>query len=226
MDPNPNDPETSVAALIEDLRSVLQDDSATLADDVVLASWRHRLQGTMRDAPALKPQLGAALGDLMRESKRWANRTDYQWVSVGYGRLAIGHRPRRKAIEGMPASGVTHVVTLLCETEGAPAIGADVARAGVKWIWLPLENGEPPPAEKMTDIQTGFTKIRAALEEGGSLYLHCSAGIHRTGMISYALLGSMGRTEGESLDLLGELRTVTSEGVGDHRIAWGNQFGD
>ena len=179
----------------------------------------------MRGAPALKPQLGAALGELMRESQRWANRTDYQWVSVGGGRLAVGHRPRRKAIEGMPASGVTHVVTLLCETEGAPAIGADVARAGLQWIWLPLENGEPPPSEKVNDIQTGFTEIRTALEEGGSLYLHCSAGIHRTGMISYALMRSLGMSEAESLESLGRLRTVTSEGVGEHRIAWGNQFG-
>ncbi|MDA8527965.1 tyrosine-protein phosphatase [Opitutaceae bacterium] len=226
MDPLQNTGDPSAAALLSDFQAMLGGDAVELSDPEVVADWREKLQAAMRDGPELRPQLGAALGELMRESKRWANRTDYQWVPVGGGRLAVGHRPQRKAIEAMPVSGVTHVVTLLCETEGAPAIGADVARAGVKWIWLPLENGEPPPLEKVNDIQTGFTEIRTALEEGGSLYLHCSAGIHRTGMVSYALLRSLGRTESESLDLLGKLRTITCEGVGDHRLAWGNQFGD
>lgn len=225
MDPRPNNDEASAAALIAELQHSLREAAAELSDREVVTDWRDRLQAAMREAPELKPQLGELMGELMRESKRWANRSDYQWVSVGGGRLAIGHRPRRKAIESMSAAGVTYVVTLLSETEGAPAIGADVKRAGVDWIWMPLANGEPPPSEQLCEIATGLEQFKTALTQQGSLYLHCSAGIHRTGMISYALLRSLGVNQTDSLEFLSKLRTVTSEGVGDHRLAWGNQFG-
>ncbi len=168
-------PKIGAENLIGELRELLRDaNSSEFADRAVVASWRERLQSAMQDAPGLKPEMGVLMGELMRESKRWASR-------IGIS----GRWParRRKAIECMPAAGVTHVVTLLCEKEGAPTIGADVQRAGIGWIWLPLENGEPPPMSNLPQNKIGFSKIGDALAQGRSFFLHCSAGIHRTGMI-------------------------------------------
>lgn len=226
MDPHSKaDDATETAALIEELRGMLRDAPVEFQYSRVVAEWREKLRSDMVVAPRLKPELGAMLGEMMQVSKRWANRTAYCWVSVGGGRIAMGHRPRRKAIESMPAAGVTHVVTLLSEAEGAPSIGADVKRAGLVWIWLPLANAEPPAPSRLEDIKKGLATIKTALSGRGSIFLHCSAGIHRTGMITFALLRSLGANETESIELLKELRIVTREGVGAHRIAWGNQFG-
>jgi protein tyrosine/serine phosphatase len=54
--------------------------------------------------------------------------------------------------------------------------------------------------------------------------IHCSAGIHRTGMIANALLRSLGLTADEAKAGLLTMRQVTHDGVGEHRLAWGEQF--
>jgi protein-tyrosine phosphatase len=69
-----------------------------------------------------------------------------------------------------------------------------------------------------------FDRLKDNLEEGHHIYIHCSAGIHRTGMIANALLRYLGYTADESEALIAELRTHTAEGVGEHRLAWGDQF--
>jgi protein-tyrosine phosphatase len=52
----------------------------------------------------------------------------------------------------------------------------------MKWIWLPLEGANPPMAQsKYSVILEAVKMMEAALNEGGYLLLHCSAGIHRTG---------------------------------------------
>jgi protein-tyrosine phosphatase len=57
------------------------------------------------------------------------------------------------------------------------------------------------------------------------VYVHCSAGIHRTGMLTYGLLRSMGMSGAAALATLHALRPETGEGVGEVRLAWGEQFG-
>ena len=54
--------------------------------------------------------------------------------------------------------------------------------------------------------------------------VHCSAGIHRTGMFGYALLRAVGLDREASNAKLRELRAVTAEGVGDERLAWGDRI--
>lgn len=50
------------------------------------------------------------------------------------------------------------------------------------------------------------------------IYLHCSAGIHRTGFFAYILLRLMGFDAAAALNELAELRGVTANQVGDDRI--------
>jgi hypothetical protein len=92
-------------------------------------------------------------------------------VSVGGGAAALTHRPKLKALPAMRAAGVTHLVTLLSASEGAPAVGA-AARAA------------------------GLAALSNLIAAGAHVAVHCSAGIHRTGMFGYALLRTCGLAHG------------------------------
>src|SRR5687768_11831120 len=89
-------------------------------------------------------------------------------------------------------SGCTHVLTLLSEREGAQSIGAAASRAGLAWIWFPLDNADPLDEGRDPEVRELFDRVGRLLEEGSSVVIHCSAGIHRTGMIGYALLRHVG----------------------------------
>jgi protein-tyrosine phosphatase len=143
-------------------------------------------------------------------------------VCVSAGALALSHRPRRKDIAHLRGFGVTHVVTLLAEREGAKNLGEAVRQAGLTWIWCPLANGQPPDAQVTATIRPVLVELASLLDKGAAIVVHCSAGIHRTGMFGYALLRQVGRESSTARAKLTELRAVTGEGVGDERLAWGD----
>ncbi len=150
--------------------------------------------------------------------------TTWTWIAVGGGHLAIGHRPKVKALAALAADGCTHVFTLLSEREGALALRQAVEAAGLVSLWLPLASGDPAEADERT-VRAALKEARQALMAGGRVFVHCSAGIHRTGMIALALLRSLDIEEEDASELLVELRAVTAEGVGSARRAWADRFG-
>ena len=145
-----------------------------------------------------------------------------KWVAVSGGALAIGHRPKSKSLAAL---GATHIVTLLSEREGAHDIAQAAERAGVEWLWFPLKSGNPAEADERA-TRALLRTLRHALLSGGKIFIHCSAGIHRTGMITTALLRSLGLNREESSSLLRELRDVTAAGVGHARVEWASKFAD
>ena len=148
--------------------------------------------------------------------------SELKLVPVGPGALALSHRPKRKDVPQLRSLGVTHVVTLLAEREGAKEIGEAVQRAGLAWIWCPLRNGQPPDGETTATLRPVLAQLAALVHGGAAILIHCSAGIHRTGMFGYALLRQIGLPPTEARAKLLELRTVTGEGVGDDRLSWGD----
>ena len=145
-------------------------------------------------------------------------------VPVNGGTIAIGHRLKAKVLEDVIEQGVTHIVTLISESEGALDVQKAVADTGLEWLWLPMENAKPPDESRTSEIRQFFSKLNALLEDGAYLYLHCSAGIHRTGMITYALLRYMAKNSAESFDILKTLRELSSQEVGLERLLWGDSF--
>lgn len=147
---------------------------------------------------------------------------DCNWVSVGNGRLTLWHRPGAKAVPELRAFGCDCVVTLLSAREGAPVVGELVEQAGIEWVWLPLENGQPPRGAVSEAVLAALPAIAARLDGGHSILIHCSAGIHRTGMVAFALLRWHGYSEEEALAAIGEMRAHTGAGVQRKQIDWGN----
>jgi hypothetical protein len=149
---------------------------------------------------------------------------DLTWVLVGAGRLALWHRPGRRLFDAIRDAGCSHLVTLLCEREGASQIGEAAQAAGLAWRWLPMSNSEEPIGAARTALEHGLAELSTLLDEGRSLVIHCSAGIHRTGMIAYALLRCRDHTRDQAITIIGQARAHTRDGLRERLLCWGDDI--
>ncbi len=145
-------------------------------------------------------------------------------IEISNGLFALGHRLKVKVLADIKAQGVTHVVTLLSEKEGALEVKKAAQANQLNWLWLPLENAKPPEEVRLEEIRRMFSQWQALLEQGAYIYIHCAAGIHRTGMMTYAFLRYLSFSSSESFHRLHCLREILIEEVGYERFHWGNYF--
>ncbi|MEO0881194.1 MAG: tyrosine-protein phosphatase [Pseudomonadota bacterium] len=132
--------------------------------------------------------------------------------------LVIGPRPGKKSVDRLAGLELTHCCTLLGEKEDPRAIERICQRMGVHWIWLPIAGGGEE-ALKAAPIEEYIDTVSAAIAgvANPKIYLHCSAGIHRTGYIAYIFLRIMGLDEPAALQALRALRSVTADQIGEDR---------
>jgi protein-tyrosine phosphatase len=149
--------------------------------------------------------------------------TRYNFVKVGNGRLALNHRPGGKDFPLLRELGCTHVVTLLKESEFAKTVGVHTNSAGLEWVWIPVPNGNYPQGEVHQHLLAAMPKLSKLLDEGKSLLIHCSAGIHRTGTVAYGLLRWRGMERDEAMQVILQIRPVTAEGMLEKRRRWGDE---
>ncbi|MBE93063.1 MAG: hypothetical protein CMF14_09200 [Idiomarina sp.] len=171
-----------------------------------------------------KKYLGPLIGKIKRLQKTLHNLEKVDWVEVLGGHLAIGHRPSNKMFGDLNIQGATHVVTLLCEREGAANLEKAAKKQNFAWFWFPMESASPPDVSTFPVLKNLFLNMTEALNSNGKVYLHCSAGIHRTGMITYAFLRFAGMDKASALEKLMLLRSETGKNVGVARIEWGDSF--
>lgn len=149
--------------------------------------------------------------------------TRYNFVKVGNGRLALNHRPGSRDFAILRQLGCTHVVTLLKESESAKIVEVNTHSAGLEWIWLPVPNGNYPEGEVHQRLLDAMPKLSRLLDEGKSLFVHCSAGIHRTGTVAYGLLRWRGMEPEEAMQVIHSIRPITAEGMLEKRMRWGDE---
>lgn len=145
-----------------------------------------------------------------------------RFVKVGNGRLALYHRPRRTDFPLLHQMGCTHIVTLLKESEGAQRYGDMARTAGIEWVWVPVPNGKTPEGDVHERLLETMPKLSQLLEEGKSVLIHCSAGIHRTGLVAYALLRWRGISGDPAMQVIEQTRKETAEGMMEKRRRWGD----
>lgn len=150
-------------------------------------------------------------------------------VPITSNELCIGHRPKKDDLLDLRDEGFTHIVTVLGKSEGALDVGQAAEKAGFQWIWLPLANAKVPLQNHDDGINVRRTirELKSLFLDGNSfsrVYLHCSAGFHRTGMISLLLLRQLGFDEEDAMDFLEQLREATVQNVGRQRIQWAFSF--
>lgn len=140
------------------------------------------------------------------------------------GRLALSNRPKIKQLSQFAALGCERVVTVQGKNEMPGQIDVATRAAGMAWTWIPVGHGKFPEGEADRYLRRGLLDVVSALDGGESVLIHCSAGIHRTGMLAFAVLRWSGATEEEALETLSALRTATREGVREEHLRWGNQL--
>lgn len=148
-------------------------------------------------------------------------------MSVGGGYVAVWHRPPPRQVKLLADDGCTMLVTLQAEREKAPQVGSLAEKHGMKWVWCALEGanrallGQKKVHAKVMDA---VTQAAAEVRAGGSVCVHCAAGMHRTGVFTYVLARRLGLAEEEAMMMLLHTRPITYRGVGSFRIAVGEEI--
>jgi protein-tyrosine phosphatase len=146
-----------------------------------------------------------------------------KFVRVGNGQLALFHRPRNEDFTSLRELGCTHVITLLKESEGAERYSILTKAAGMEWFWLPVPDGKYPERDLHERILQAMPVLSQLLDNGKSILIHCSAGIHRTGMVAYGLLRWRGLDRKQTLRIISLTRKETAEGMMEKRMRWGDE---
>jgi protein tyrosine phosphatase (PTP) superfamily phosphohydrolase (DUF442 family) len=100
-------------------------------------------------------------------------------------KIIRGGRPINKAaIQQLRQMGVTTVICLLkpervysCEIKDVTTEKAAVLEAGMKFVYIPLDEMTTPTTE---DLKKFFVAVE---DSKGKVYLHCNHGVDRTGIL-------------------------------------------
>jgi|SRR4051812_36191437 protein-tyrosine phosphatase len=100
-------------------------------------------------------------------------------------------------------AGITHIIDMQIEFDDTPLAEAH----GIEVLWNPTDDDfelKPPHL-----FQRGVEFAEDALEKGDSkIFIHCAAGVHRAPMMTLALLGSMGWSVKDAIELIQGRRPV------------------
>lgn len=132
----------------------------------------------------------------------------------------LGPRPGKKSKDAIQAQGVTHMLTLLSPREQPDSVKRIAQAIGAAWHHFPIDGGHIETLDKV-DLRALFQLYDEFLraDDDAVIYLHCSAGIHRTGFVVYLLLRYRGLSADAASAELTRLRPVTSDQVGEDRLA-------
>ncbi|OJJ14899.1 hypothetical protein BKI52_40810 [marine bacterium AO1-C] len=139
---------------------------------------------------------------------------NYNFIQIlDAGKLALSQRPKVKEIKDLVSADCDRVVTILSVKDRPQNIGVEAEACGMQWHWLKVAN-----AGKITDQEHLLFKsmvhtIYDAILDNQSVLVHCSAGLHRTGMFAYALLRQANLDREEALEIIKQMRPATQEAL-------------
>jgi protein tyrosine phosphatase (PTP) superfamily phosphohydrolase (DUF442 family) len=137
---------------------------------------------------------------------------NYNFVQVsGKGHLALSEHPKIQEIPQLRQDGCDLVITILGRRgENAAKIGAAVQASGLTWNWLKVSQIKNLSPMEERVLRTGMATVVGAIEAGESVLVHCSAGLHRTGVFAYGVLANGGLSHDQAMAVIGEMRAVTA----------------
>ena len=125
--------------------------------------------------------------------------TDITWVTdrIGVG----GGIWNADNMAAVARAGVTHIIDMQIEFDDTPLAEPH----GIAVCWNPVDDDFEPkgPAIFRRGVDFGLT----ALEKNeAKVLIHCAAGVHRAPMMTLALLGVMGWSVEDAMNLIERLR--------------------
>ena len=100
-----------------------------------------------------------------------------------------GAAPSAEGLRDLAALGVTTVIDLRAEAGLATWDGV-LSDLGMERFHLPIRDGQLPSAEQAREV------LRIVDEADGKVFLHCGAGVGRTGALTAFYLNATGQTDG------------------------------
>ncbi len=125
------------------------------------------------------------------------------------GRVLAGEHPGLLGVDALPErmaalanAGITHFVDLTSAHDPVPPYQPLAGPHGLaQRIHHPITDFGVPSVPGMQAI---LSDMRTALDQGGRVYLHCRAGIGRTGTVAATWLVAQGLSPGQALELLAQ----------------------
>lgn len=141
---------------------------------------------------------------------------------VRMGRLVLCGAPSKKVVDSW-AEGLDCVVTLLREEE-LHNRGLDLnilSALSVEWLHLPISGAALESPGDRDAVKAAASAVAERLRSGKTVAVHCSAGLHRTGIVGYLALRLLGWSMGGAFELLGQIRWETRAEL--EKIFWKSQ---
>jgi protein-tyrosine phosphatase len=138
-------------------------------------------------------------------------------------------RPTGKDLKSMKLTyGVNCVLTPQYAKEKPEEIKKMCEENKLKWLDVELGGATLPYFQK-SDTQklliSSLKNLTQILKNFSvNLFIHCAAGLHRTGIVVYSLLRIFGETPESALQALEYIRSETRKEVGDKRIEFAEKF--
>ena len=131
-------------------------------------------------------------------------------VDAGTGRIGVTFAPGKNDgrfggawaryldtdLDAIAAWGAKAVVTLLEADElrwlAITRLGAEVKRRGMEWLHMPIRDVSTPGPTFEAEWPAVSRSLRARLDAGENILVHCRGGLGRAGMIAARLLAEIG----------------------------------
>lgn len=131
------------------------------------------------------------------------------------------------ALDTLQAAGATALITLMPAEElrlnRVDELPALCAARGIEWFHLPVADEQVPLDDFDAAWMQAHARIRALLDEGRSIAIHCKGGSGRTGLIAARILIERGLPRAEAVALVQALRPKAIQHPA--HAAWIAQFG-
>ena len=132
------------------------------------------------------------------------------------GRIGITHCPGGRGIplardlEAIGRSGATALVTLVEQDElealGLAGLQGLMEKAGIDWYHLPIVDYGVPDQRFEERWREHGPALRARLEAGEDIVIHCYAGLGRSGIVAARLLVDCGEPPERAIALVRRVR--------------------
>lgn len=129
--------------------------------------------------------------------------------------VKAGNGHHKSLIEDWQVSQVHLVITLLEQADlnrtGMTKLLPELELSSIDWCHFPIQNMHTPATAAIPRLKTVIQQTAGILAKGGSIFIHCHAGLGRTGLISATILTSFGIEPEQAITMLRKYRPGSIE---------------